>query len=123
MVHQRTIKLADFGLSKRTEASSNIQSTLFGVVPYVEPKSFTRQRNNKVYSLNKKSDVYSVGVLLWEMSSGQPPFCNERYDVSLAMEISQGRRERPVPNTPEGYIKLYTGKHTTIYRSKCFLIN
>ena len=109
--------MADFGLSKRIETSSNIQSKLFGVVPYVDPKSFSRQRNSnneiKAYSLNEKSDIYSVGVLLWEISSGKPPFCNEPYDIGLAMEISlQGYREKPVPDTPENYVKIYTGKHS-----------
>ena len=71
-------------MSKRIETSSNIQSKLYGIVPYVDPKSFSRQRNSNneilVYSLNEKSDIYSVGVLLWEISSGQPPFFNEPYD-------------------------------------------
>ena len=105
--------MADFGLSKRIEDVSNSQSKLFGMVPYVDPKCFNRQRRNsgqvKVYSLNEKSDVYSVGVLLWEISSGQPPFCNEPYDVGLAMDILQGVREIPVPNTPDNYVKIYTG--------------
>ena len=58
------MKLADFGLSKRIKEASNSQSELFGIVPYVDPKSFSRQRNNNNhYSLNQKSDVYSVGVL------------------------------------------------------------
>ena len=107
MVHQDTIKLADLGFSKRIEEASNSQSKLFGVIPYVDPESFSRH----YYSLNKKSDIYSVGVLLWEISSGQPPFYNndKPYDVDLAMDILQGLRETPIPNTPEDYIKIYTG--------------
>ena len=85
------------------------------MVPYVDPKSFDRQISNsgqvKVYSLNEKSDVYSVGVLLWEISSGQPPFCDEPYDVGLAINILKGVRETPVLNTPDNYIKIYTGKY------------
>ena len=85
------------------------------MVPYVDPKSFDRQRRNnsqiKMYSLNEKSDIYSVGVLLWEISSGQPPFCDEPYDIGLAINILKGIRETPVLNTPDDYVKVYTGKY------------
>ncbi|POG75328.1 hypothetical protein GLOIN_2v990485 [Rhizophagus irregularis DAOM 181602=DAOM 197198] len=63
-----------------------------------------------MYSISEKSDIYSIGVLLWEISSGQPPFYveDEEYDVGLAVEISQGLRETVVPDTPEEYVKIYT---------------
>ena len=106
--------MADFGLSKRIEESSNLRSKLFGIVPYVDPKSFSGQRNNNNrYSLNEKSDIYSVGVLLWEISSGRPPFYGNN-NIGLAMDISQGFRETPVPDTPEGYLKIYTGKYNQL---------
>ena len=118
MVHQHAIKLADFGLSKRIDEASNSQSKLHGVIPYIDPKQFSRRKNSndnskQIYSLNEKSDVYSVGVLLWEISSGQPPFYipGEQYGVDLAVEISQGLREKPISDTPEDYLKIYTGKY------------
>ena len=108
--------MADFGLSKRIEAATDSKSRIFGVAPYVDPKSFGRKNNNNnKYTLNEKSDIYSVGVLLWEISSGQPPFFNESYDINLILEISQGLRETPIPNTPEDYVKLYTGKYKLFF--------
>jgi len=57
--------------------------------------------------------VYSVGVLLWEISSGKPPFYAVCEVSCLAMNISQGLRETPIqdPNIPPDYVKLYTGKY------------
>ncbi|EXX54579.1 uncharacterized protein OCT59_024301 [Rhizophagus irregularis] len=115
LVHQGIAKLTDFRLSKRSEELSNIQSKLFDMIAYVDPKLIEQKRINnhqtQSYSLNKKSNIYSIGVLLWEISSGQPPFCNEPTDISnigLDLRILQGLREKPVVNTPEDYIKIYT---------------
>jgi len=85
------------------------------MVPYVDPKSFNRRRDTNTtqfYSLNEKSDIYSIGVLLWEISSGKPPFYSEgeQYDVGLALDILQGLRETIVPDTPEDYLKIYTSE-------------
>jgi serine/threonine protein kinase len=78
LVHQGIIKLSDFGLSKRIEGSFNLQSKLFDMVVYVDPKVFDQIRYNyyqlQTYSLNKRSDIYSIGILLWELTSGHPPF-------------------------------------------------
>ena len=104
------IKLADFGLSRRiTEVSSN-PNDIFGMLPYIDPQYFKEQTNCH-YKANKKSDVYSVGVLLWEISSGQKPF--KSYDPPyqkpiLIVEISKGKRETPVSGTPIDYINIYT---------------
>ncbi|CAI2163424.1 15683_t:CDS:2, partial [Funneliformis geosporum] len=113
LIHQGVIKLADFGLSKRIEATTN-QSKTFGVIPYVDPKIFCRRRNDNTpqqFKLNEKSDVYSVGVLMWEISSGRPPFYikDEEYDLSLAIEILGGLRETTIPGIPEDYVNIYTG--------------
>ena len=98
--------MADFGLSKKAESSSNA-SKVFGIIPYIDPKSFN---NSQEYRLNNKSDVYSVGVLLWEISSGYRPFCKEEYDVSLALAILNGKREQIIDGTPVTYSNLFRGK-------------
>jgi serine/threonine protein kinase len=80
------------------------------VVPYIDPKKLA---NQQAYSLNEKSDVYSIGVLSWEISSGKPPFYSESvpYDISLAIQIVHGYRETIVSGTPVDYSNLYTGKY------------
>ena len=115
-MQQNVIKLADFGLSRRIEEASNPQSKLYGIIPYIDPKKFSRRKNSdnlkQMYTLNEKSDVYSVGILLWEISSGKPPFYieGEQYDIDLAVEILQGLRETVVPDTPENYVNIYTSE-------------
>ncbi|GBC06365.1 hypothetical protein RclHR1_00680009 [Rhizophagus clarus] len=101
LIHEGNVKLADFGLSKKIDDS--ITSKQCGVIPYIDPKKFCINK----YSLNKKSDVYSIGVLLWEISSGQPPF-KDKSEYYLVQNILNGLREKPIPNTPEGYIKIYS---------------
>ena len=85
---------------------------MHGIIPYVDPRKFARRSDvNNPIQLNAKSDIYSVGILLWEISSGHPPFSTGgQYDIGLAVEIFQGLREQIVPGTPERYSKIYTGK-------------
>ena len=131
LIHQNTIKLADFGLSKRIEEGSKSKSkSSYEIIPYIDPKRFSKTNSNnptQMYSLNKKSDVYSVGVILWEISSGRVPFYTEgEQNNNLAMEILRGLRETIVPDTPEDYSNLYTStykfsKNLISFPILCFL--
>jgi serine/threonine protein kinase len=122
LILRDTIKLTDFGLSKRIEDNNaEIVSRIYCVIPYVDPKAFNITGNKKEklfeggelqvkYNLDKKSDVYSIGVLLWQLSSGKRPFIHDKYDLSLITKIAQGFRESIEDDTPEEYSSLYTSE-------------
>ncbi|GES76006.1 kinase-like domain-containing protein [Rhizophagus clarus] len=103
LVHQKNIKLTDFGLSKKIAEASSNGSKIFGVIPYIDPKKL----DNQNYKLDKKSDVYSVGVLLWQISSGCNPFFEDDYDMILVLAILKGKREEIANGTPVKYSNLY----------------
>ena len=64
----------------------------YGNLPYIAPEVIT----GKEYTF--ASDIYSIAMLMWEISSGQPPFCNYRHDdYDLAMKIINGIRPKIVP--------------------------
>ena len=75
-------------------------------MPYIDPKGL----NGQNYKLNKKSDVYSIGVLMWQISSGYKPFHDVDYDVKLTMIILNGGREKVIAGTPVKYSNLYRSK-------------
>ena len=63
MIHQNTIKLADFGNSYLQ--GSGFYTKPCGVRPYVDPKIF----ESDPYVLTEKSDIYSLGMILWKLAS------------------------------------------------------
>ena len=91
-------------------AEVSTQKDILEIIPYIDPQHFQGQTNdNNSSRSNKKSDVYSVGVLLWEISSGQKPFKSYNQKSKLILEIlNDGKRETPIPDTPIDYINIYT---------------
>ncbi|PKY35870.1 kinase-like protein, partial [Rhizophagus irregularis] len=74
--------------------------SIYGNLPYIAPEVI----NGKGYTF--KSDIYSIAMLMWEISSGQPPFINYEHDYDLAMNIINGIRPKIVPGTPLEYKNL-----------------
>jgi streptogramin lyase len=64
------VYLSDFGLTKRTSSDSGITATgqFVGTLEYAAPEQFEGK------SLDARTDVYSLGCLLYECLTGQPPF-------------------------------------------------
>ncbi|XP_066280826.1 uncharacterized protein [Branchiostoma lanceolatum] len=84
------IKLADVGLTKKAD---NITGTLCGTPPYIAPEVLQEKR------YGKPSDMYSFGILLWEMWYGEETphakhFALPRLE-EFSKEITEGRRPDP----------------------------
>ncbi|GBC38023.2 kinase-like domain-containing protein [Rhizophagus irregularis DAOM 181602=DAOM 197198] len=115
LIHKGHIKVADFGLSKKATETSNYSDDVLGTIPYIDPKYLSNvcdiQYGSKLYTLNFKSDIYSIGALFLLLSSGRRPFYDDesiKYDANLAMDIMMGKREKIIGGTPAKYSDLYT---------------
>ncbi|RIA96744.1 kinase-like domain-containing protein, partial [Glomus cerebriforme] len=107
VIHENNAKITDFGISKiQNDQNSTAYIGNFGVIAYMEPKRILDPN----FPHTRSSDIYSFGVIMWEISSGYPPFikCTSDSDrAALGYAINSGTREVTIPNTPNEYAKLY----------------
>ncbi len=86
-------KLTDFGLSKlkaetRSHAAATKTNSAVGTLQWMAPELFDPEG---VYT--EKSDIYSLGVTFWELSSRKIPFEKAINPMLVPMWIGQGKRE------------------------------
>ncbi|PKY42802.1 kinase-like protein, partial [Rhizophagus irregularis] len=110
LVNNNRLMIADFGASKQlSEATSNSTNSTnstadgIGMIEYMEPQRFVFINHKKT----KKSDIYGLGVLLWEISSGSPPFHGIPRPLLCTHIYHNNLRESPIEGTPWRYQQLY----------------
>jgi serine/threonine protein kinase/transcription elongation GreA/GreB family factor len=99
MLEDGTIKVTDFGIARfSTSETRTITDKAIGSVHYISPEQARGAETDE------KSDIYSVGVMLYEMLTGRLPFDSENA-VSVAIMQMQQEPKRPReinPDIPEG---------------------
>ncbi|RIA90345.1 kinase-like domain-containing protein [Glomus cerebriforme] len=78
-------KIGDLGLSQPANNTSS-NNEIYGVIPYIAPEIF------KGSAFSKESDVYSMGMIMWEFTTGCKPFANVKHDIHLVYKILDGER-------------------------------
>ncbi|MCY2968414.1 MAG: serine/threonine-protein kinase [Planctomycetota bacterium] len=88
--HQ-SAKISDFGLAKRLDDDSNQTQSgmMMGTPAYMAPEQADPSRSG----VGPASDIYSLGAILYEMLTGQPPY----RAASLIETLEQLRTREPVP--------------------------
>jgi serine/threonine protein kinase len=92
-------KIGDLGLSQAVNNKSK-NNEIYGVVPYITPEIF------KGSEFTKEADVYSLGMIMWELTTGCKPFANVKHDHNLIYKILDGERPKITEDTPECYANL-----------------
>ena len=82
--------VSDFGLAKWLEPTGHLTRTptIFGTPGYIAPE----QVNGSAGSLTPAADGYSLGAVLFDLLTGQPPFMGEH-----ALKTIQQATEKPAP--------------------------
>ena len=93
-----SVKVTDFGIARVMSKSNTLTKEALGSVHYISPEQAKGGR------VDSRSDIYSLGVVMYEMITGRPPYDGES-PVAVAIQHINGGAKMPSvlnPNIPGG---------------------
>ncbi len=107
LLRDGTIKVMDFGIARFCrQNNATLTEKAMGSVHYVSPEQASAERTDE------RSDIYSVGVMMYEMLTGRKPFDGDTPVAVALMHIND------TPEKPSTYVSsLYKGLEEIILRA------
>jgi hypothetical protein len=96
---QGNVKIMDFGIARSMEAGTRLTGSMVGTPAYMAPEQVAGK------SVDYRTDVYSLGLMLYEIFTGAPAFTA---DNSIAVALKQMREDPPPPHEIEPNIPVGT---------------
>ncbi len=93
-----SVKVADFGIARMMSKGNTLTKEALGSVHYISPEQAKGGR------VDTRSDIYSLGVVMYEMMTGRPPYDGDS-PVSVAIKHIDGGAAMPStlnPTIPDG---------------------
>lgn len=80
--------ISDFGLTRAVDQTTAESNEVFGVLPYIAPEVL------RGYTYTTAADIYSLGIIMWEMMHGVTAFNDVPHDFNLSLNICKGLRPK-----------------------------
>jgi serine/threonine protein kinase len=101
-----TVKVMDFGLAKVVQdiSQNTVTQTAAGTLYYMSPEQIKGLKN-----VDNRSDIYSIGMSVYEMVTGQTPFDKSKSEYEIQKQIIDGDIPSPLqfnPAIPKSLVKL-----------------
>jgi beta-lactam-binding protein with PASTA domain/tRNA A-37 threonylcarbamoyl transferase component Bud32 len=87
------IKIGDFGLARAASANTATGAALLGTIAYLSPELVTRG------VADTRSDIYAVGIMMYEMLVGEQPFKGEQ-PMQIAYQHANDAVPKPSSKNP-----------------------
>jgi serine/threonine-protein kinase len=84
LTHDRRAKLADFGIARPEESTLTVAGQRLGTPLYTAPENITGVQ------VTPRSDLFSLGVVVYEMIAGQRPFSGRNMQEVLVAVVMKG---------------------------------
>ena len=92
------VKVVDFGIARAQEEAGGTRMTQAGMIlgspPYMSP-----EQGGSGAAISSRSDIYSLGIIAYEMLCGQPPFHESAQTSAIAVIMEHIRTPPPDPRT------------------------